>query len=1214
MATAAGESAAGKRYAAARRERLDVVRVPRGVPRGDDVLEVKEWKEAKRTSSRWLSGKAAGRAGSSGLAREKAGEGLGGRKGGGCTGSVGQVKRQAKIGSTKDETSNQNEEDTPNACGAGNKGQDLLSEWAASRNELIFRSDEDDGCNTGGQTLNRTPKPATDEALGETSVAFERDNAESVEAVRREQEKELIDMNKLVDRYAMAERGPLRVMIFDEDDLEMEHSVNVFREMDFEVEATTEFEHAVSLFARKRSTFDVVVIGFRGPGYLTLRFLQNAAPIKVPIILTRSRESDPREGQQQQTQQDKEAGEMASEGWPPSASPRSLVSREESEETALSSERTAEKLAEASNLGVDLFVFKPLVAETLSERVDELMKRFGSAAREFKRMLQLSDPDFATKQAKELIIEEIANRKARRQSVAEGYVISAPTKKVGETKFTVDIAGTGKRRSKFALALKRSREASNAKKRVEKASLLRQLENRYTVKTVDPRRRGSRRRSSAVARPAKKSNVSMPGLLSSKEQPSSIVQKVLQSNGKAFRAATADSSKATGRAPDAKMALSVITSLAQKQTKSEGTLPLLMDFSGKLSYIKLPWEAERQARQKMELGRVPKLRASDILQSPFREQVPTSKCATSGQRFLLQGYECKIKGDLATAIRMYTKATVADQRNASAFLCRGVAYHLVGDDRSALEDFTECLDLDPKSTSARFNRALIFANEGRHGEAVRELDEAIAINPHDEELFHFRAFTRRRCGEFTRAQDDYKIKLNVLQRNEQKRAEEAQVNGGRGRKFTGLSSKDKVDKTLKALSSPGAALSSVTPKANAVDTKRLWDTNHDGRVDLAEFTAATQYSDSIHSNLFQGKSDLEVACDKPENLRTKEDLGRIFRATQEIELFRRMPHRFVRDMCRSIKLANVMPGEYVLQQGAPSHNFFAILEGNVSVTVELSDMDAEHVVHKMGQGEYFGENGLINDTERQVNILVPGDGESALIFVIPKATFLSLEIGKFVDTDRVKRRSTLRHCRIFNGMSDEDFHELCKIARPVEFHHNTVILRQGDPASRFCILVNGICKTLRYADPGADLIRKKHALQHRITQFDMSYAVHHANVQEEKTQLRIAKARQLHSQRVRELAQTEAKIRQMQEDASCPIKRSEHKVQASGTLYPGNIFGEEALLNPYYGREEYTVVADTFVIMLVIHKEQLQACKQSELLLEKVRNKKLQQQACERRT
>lgn len=1151
----------------------------------------------------------------------------------------------------------------------------LKSGWAKRRRKLVFESGKDVEGEREGSEL--SPTLPTERMFSNSSFRsldgisnnskFLQESLDAIEQLRQKQMNEIDEA--CVDRYAAGTPiGDRVILLFDEDEYESKHTRQVLDELNCTVVYVSEQDQAVRTFQRFRGDFDAIILGMRGPGYETIRFLETVSPVKMPVILTLSVETS-------------DLSFLGSEA-PEVNSPMSPLDMYSSVKSLTSSmsflmrrENTSKLVSEAIELGVSVYMLKPINKEALERRLQDMMVRFRSAAQEFKRMTNYSDPDYSTKQAKQLMLEEIERHKESPKAVA-GYVVNNEnTKRATRILPSVDVQGRGTRMSKFNLALKRSKAAHNARQRVERASVLRRLESNFTVNTKDPARKSlllARRRSSALP----------SGNNSNQRAVKTFVHNFGGQTANSLEAR--DSSKRPSNPfglrksignSDPKMMLSVVADLAQKKNKAEGSLPLLVDFRGQISYIQLPWEKERLKNIEKEYGSIPRVKAEDILQSEFREHVPTSKSATSGQRYLQKGYELKIKGDLLGAIRLYTRATLADQRYSAAHLCRGVAYHLLGDEESAMQDFTQCLKIDPKSTSARFNRALIFSHENRDYEAIAELDEAIAIDNKDDGLIAFRAFISRRSGQFARAQEDYKRAADLSKkrlekeaqvsmaraerRKERRRERRRQMRGSRevGDSDTKNSdsedsdadgdhdvksnspaqassndAKDGTSLSSKNISADNGTKSNLDAKSGVAqedsegsedhhqdevnngvtgnndqtkpgqaNTQRRWDTNFDGRVDLAEFTSATQRCDSVYAEIFQKKSEVEIACSKPTSMRSQQELDLIFRACREIVLFRKMPQRYVRELAREIKLASVMPGDYVVQQGAPSYNFFAILEGEVQVTVGLAETESDHIVHRMYQGEYFGETGIMTDSCRQVSISVPSDSEPALIFVISKDLFFQTHLGETLEYERLRKRDVLLGCRIFDGMAQQAFEDLCKITRSVEHQHNTIILRQGELTSKFCILVSGICRKLRYSDAGADLRKRIRGLEHSCEQFEMSYAVHHNHSHDIRTQTRVKRVRELHEERLREIEVLRAKLKALE----CgEIRPGKPKLVETGTIYPGNIIGEEALLDPYYGREQYTVVADTFVTLMCVHKEQLQAYKYSETLLEKVRLKR----------
>ena len=81
-----------------------------------------------------------------------------------------------------------------------------------------------------------------------------------------------------------------------------------------------------------------------------------------------------------------------------------------------------------------------------------------------------------------------------------------------------------------------------------------------------------------------------------------------------------------------------------------------------------------------------------------------------------------------------------------------------------------------------------------------------------------------------------------------------------------------------------------------------------------------------------------------------------------------------------IKQAIYEPGSIIVRQGAPSDKFYIIAWGEVEVFVEAPD-GKTRVLRKMGQGEYFGEIGLLSQGVRTATVrALSGDRVKLLVF------------------------------------------------------------------------------------------------------------------------------------------------------------------------------------------------------------------------------------------
>ncbi len=78
------------------------------------------------------------------------------------------------------------------------------------------------------------------------------------------------------------------------------------------------------------------------------------------------------------------------------------------------------------------------------------------------------------------------------------------------------------------------------------------------------------------------------------------------------------------------------------------------------------------------------------------------------------------KGDLNTAISVFTKAITLNPKDAQAYRNRGVAYEIKGDYDKAIADFTEAIRLDPKDAKAFGGRGSVHVIMGDNEKAIAD--------------------------------------------------------------------------------------------------------------------------------------------------------------------------------------------------------------------------------------------------------------------------------------------------------------------------------------------------------------------------------------------------------------------------------------------------------------------------------------------------------------
>jgi diguanylate cyclase (GGDEF)-like protein len=79
------------------------------------------------------------------------------------------------------------------------------------------------------------------------------------------------------------------------------------------------------------------------------------------------------------------------------------------------------------------------------------------------------------------------------------------------------------------------------------------------------------------------------------------------------------------------------------------------------------------------------------------------------------------------------------------------------------------------------------------------------------------------------------------------------------------------------------------------------------------------------------------------------------------------------------------PGHAVIRQGEPGHSIYVVLSGRVRVVEAIPDNPAEMFLGELGQGEVFGELGILRERPRSATVIPL---ENTLCLVVPEKDFM----------------------------------------------------------------------------------------------------------------------------------------------------------------------------------------------------------------------------------
>ena len=99
-----------------------------------------------------------------------------------------------------------------------------------------------------------------------------------------------------------------------------------------------------------------------------------------------------------------------------------------------------------------------------------------------------------------------------------------------------------------------------------------------------------------------------------------------------------------------------------------------------------------------------------------------------------------------------------------------------------------------------------------------------------------------------------------------------------------------------------------------------------------------------------------------------------------VPLFAKLRPRQVRKVAHDVELAGFLPGDVVLDDGAAADFFYVVLQGEA----QLRD---EGEVRRIRPGEYFGETGLLDETNRSATVVATDELQ---LLRLPGSVFLRL--------------------------------------------------------------------------------------------------------------------------------------------------------------------------------------------------------------------------------
>jgi cytochrome P450/CRP-like cAMP-binding protein len=160
------------------------------------------------------------------------------------------------------------------------------------------------------------------------------------------------------------------------------------------------------------------------------------------------------------------------------------------------------------------------------------------------------------------------------------------------------------------------------------------------------------------------------------------------------------------------------------------------------------------------------------------------------------------------------------------------------------------------------------------------------------------------------------------------------------------------------------------------------------------------------------------------------------------------------------------PNEIILREGDPSDAFYLIARGTVTVSRRVQDQDS--ILARLDPGDSFGEIGLLQHRARTATVTSGPDGThlyrlSRQLFeqLVATSDLVSSDLRRLLQ----KRLASQRLMEALPGLDPSALQRLLPDFLTVSCPVGTVIIREGDPADAFYLVVSGQVQVTRRSDP-----------------------------------------------------------------------------------------------------------------------------------------------------
>lgn len=165
------------------------------------------------------------------------------------------------------------------------------------------------------------------------------------------------------------------------------------------------------------------------------------------------------------------------------------------------------------------------------------------------------------------------------------------------------------------------------------------------------------------------------------------------------------------------------------------------------------------------------------------------------------------------------------------------------------------------------------------------------------------------------------------------------------------------------------------------------------------------------------------------------------------------------------------PGSVIIRQGDPANEFYIIVRGEVEVVTHHPSGE-EIVVGRLGEGQYFGEMGLMEGGTRTATVRATPDS-NVVLMQLDRDSFSSLMRDSKMTNQGVAhliRQRTMSLSMSQLGLEAEQLVDLESKYELLAYEPGEIIIRPGDPADKFFIVTQGQVEVVDHRPDGDDVI------------------------------------------------------------------------------------------------------------------------------------------------